>query len=343
MSIYFGRGGVLRIYESTEVFPALADASVFTEVGGVATDDSTDARADDAALTVFWGGAGASLFMGRTTPFARFKVDLDVLASADTGALVAKYYNGSTMAALTVTDGTAVSGNTMRQDGYIYFDAPGDWVIGADAFQAGLNADEYYISLEPTVIPATAPEADVIWPVDGLYYEVPFVQMDLNAPEGRPRPEEVLELNREVIDTYAHYTVQTEAPITEAVEISFSAKLDSTYNKTALSEALNCGNPGVAATWNATGVSTKTDTKVLDIDGNLITTPAFVDASKKTVAILIVWNAGSATTKIGRAWHEVYFNPEGQTLGESGEGVTISCVGQCFGAIDDIQQFGYKY
>lgn len=348
MALYYARLGTLRIYDSSEVLAALASSSVFEfdDSTTTLTDENADARSAAASTFTFWDTVDANdaLFLGSTVPFKRVTFDLTIFGVA-AGALLPTYWNGSTWATLTATDGTASGGNTMAQDGDIDFEAPADWETeGGNSAVAGLTSTHYYIRLRATSAPSTVPTAEQGYPIDTQFFEVPFVQMDFKCPEGRPRPEEMLILDRENLSTDMHFLATSERPVTEGVQMSFTAMLDDTTNRQALRDALEVGNPG-SANWSNAGTSTKTDTTYLDVDGNSITTPAFVDTDKKTCAIQVLWasQSGTATSRIGRALNEVYIHPSEVEFAEAEEGVTVSINGTVFGSIEEITQFGYRH
>ena len=114
-------------------------------------------------------------------------------AAAGAGALTVEYYDGSDWTELTVTDGTASGGNTLAQDGTIDWQIPADWALKGNA---ELDSDKYYVRLSTESVPATAPDADLIAPVDGRWLTVAFAQMDFSGPLGRPRPEEIFVSDR---------------------------------------------------------------------------------------------------------------------------------------------------
>jgi hypothetical protein len=75
--------------------------------------------------------------------------------------------------------------------------------------------------------------------------------------------------------------------------------------------------------------------------GVLTNTPAFQDAHHKCVCIQILWERDSV--KIGRAYNEVFFQPDQITMAESEEGVIISVTGMIYGAIEPIYHFAYRF
>ena len=100
--------------------------------------------------------------VGLLHKFNRIVVDLDTLASADGGIAVVKYWNGTADANVAgLVDGTAVGGNTLRQDGVITFTMPTDWYKN-DEPAAGTNL--YYITLATTANTGTDAVAQSIEP-----------------------------------------------------------------------------------------------------------------------------------------------------------------------------------
>ena len=207
---------------------------------------------------------------------------------------------------------------------------------------AGLDVDKYYIRLVLANDAATPPIAEQLWPVDGQYFDLTFDEGNLSAPEGRLRTEEtgIVHRGRGVTAT-VHYIHGPDGPIFEPQEISFSVRLDSVINKTALELALACGNPDYNSAWDATGVSTKGDTTVVGGTGVAVTTPAFVDASKKTVCVQILWTRDDVA--IGRSYNEVYFPPDQLTIAEAEDGIIVSATGQIYGLIESIYWLAYRF
>jgi hypothetical protein len=257
--------------------------------------------------------------------------------AAGSGALLAYYFNGATFnSALTgVADGSASGGNCFAADGYITFKQPRDWGLGANAFNANLDADKYYIALKTTTSSNPDPDADVLCPCDGQFFEVAFAAMDFSGPMGRKLQEEILVMDRNTMSARGHYIKGPDDLLYEPVPISFSCMIDDAYNKDDIMEALACGNPG-SSYWTAAGTSSKGDTKN---DGSTVN-PAFVDTSKKCVNTQILW---TGTYSVGMAYYECYFPPDQITLAEAEDGITLSANGGCYGVIETINGFGNRY
>jgi hypothetical protein len=219
--------------------------------------------------------------------------------------------------------------NTFAADGIISLQIPKDWAKGGNV---SLDEDFYYVKLLPTALPSTPPSLDLIAPVDGMYYYIPFSNMDFSGPIGRLLREEFLVLNRGKVDSYSHYIEGGDAPIMDGIEVSHSCIIDDIYNRSSLFEALYCGNPA-SPNWASTGVSTKGDTKNDGANFN----PLFADTSKKTVNVQIIWNG------VGFGYYEVYHPPGEQSITESDDGLILSVKSIVFGVVERIYGFGNRY
>jgi len=339
-----GRDGVLRIYESSINIHGAAPLDNLTiqvkKYDGVSTwvDITTDVEADDAAAaTAFLTDDNDEVYIGSSAKFAMIKYlkGNGSNYAAVSGALIADYYNGSSWVTLGAVDGTASGGNCFAQDGYISFKIPKDWVLRGNV---NLSTTKYYIRLKTTTAPTTDPDADVLAPVDGQHLVLPFSKMDFSGPLGRPLNEEILVLNRETMDSLAHYIKGSDDLLFEPMPVGFSCMIDSTYALRIL-KALECDNPG-ADQWTSTGTSTKGDTKNDGTNSN----PAFADSTKKTVNIQILWKLGtSGEVPFGMAYYEAYFPKDECIVGEGPDEVPLTCKGGCFGVIERMYEFGNRY
>jgi len=336
--------GELRAYDSTDDLRAAAAKSVIECDDGAYTDHSTAARSAASSTTgnVLEVAADDKIYIGSATPFARVKVVLDTV-SAGGGDLILEYWDGDSWETLTVgTDGTNDGTATLAEDGVIDFKPPSDWAAGNASISA-LNSAFYYIRVATTTNPGTAPDFEQIFPVDGQYFSFIFDMGDLNAPEGRARPEETFVHHRgRGHSDYSHAVAGPDAPIFDPLDLSFSARVGNTYATLAmLVGALTCGNPDYATTWDATGTSTKGTSKVINGAGTAVTTPAFEDSSKKTVDIQILWTRNSV--RLGMAYHEVFFSEDQLQLQESEESVLMSVTGKIYGKIEPIYYFAQQF
>lgn len=340
-----GRNGVLRINdgqsEPMSGYPIPGQAVNMMRFTSPATYDdiTTSVYLYDAAGSVILGDADDIMYVGCGVKFARVQYAKTVVQNygAGTGALIAKYWNGTAWATLEgVVDGTASGGACFAQAGYISFKIPRNWASNASSNVPSLTASRYYISLQTTTDPATDPGADLLCPCGEQYYEVAFATMDFSGPLGRKLQDEILVLDRNTMSAKGHYIKSADDPLYEPIPISFSCMIDDTYNKTAIMEALACGNPASVA-WDTTGNSSKGATKNDGVYNN----PAFADTNKKCVNIQILWSG--ATYGIGMAFYECYFPEDEITIAESEDAITLSASGGCYGVIETINGFGNRY
>ena len=339
-----GMDGVLRIYDSSAILLGTAprdDATVdVVKWDGVTTwaNITTDVEADDANIaTAFLTDNDDAIFIGADKSFAmiQFLKGGGTNYAAVSGALKAYYFDGTDFSnSVTVVDGTASGGDCFAQDGYITFEIPEAWALGANAVNANLDVDKYYIKLMTTTSPTTDPDADILCPVDGQYFEVAFANMDFTGPLGRALTEEILVLNRNKADSNMHYIEGPDNKIYDPLPLSFGAALDDTLNKNDIQIALACGDPD-SARWTATGVSSKGDTKNDGTNAN----PSFADSNKKAVNVQMLFG----TMGIGWAFYEVFVPEDQVTFAESETDISITVNGGVYGVIQPIHGFGNRY
>ena len=345
MPTYYGKNGRLRLYDSTKgrdlSQSAPIEVRVLTESGAVFTNITANALDPASGTNTILPNNADHVYVGNKFPFSRIAIDVSTPASADGGAMVVEYWNGTTWAAVSgLSDTTKVGVNTLRQDGDITWEVPDDWVANDDP---GAGTSLYYIRIRTTNNTATDAVVQLLEPASGQYYEVVFEQMNLTAPEGHNRPEEIIRMNRGRLDSNAHYIQGLDDPIVEPMQITFSAWLDSVFNKTALPKALSCENAGIP-TWSKVGISTKGDTTLpAGLTGNLIPLPLFTDPTKKAVCIQAKWDDVTGSS-VMREYNEVHIPSGGVRITEAPDAVTLELTGGIYGSIkDDIVNFGYRY
>lgn len=342
-----GKDGILRIYDSSAILHGTAprdDATVdITTWDGATTwtDISANVKADDASYANnFLTDNDDAVFIGSTIPFCMIQYLKGGAAdyAVGSGTLKAYYFNGTDFNTelAGVVDGTASGGDCFAQDGYIPFHAPKDWAIGADIINAELRGSAYIIKLMATTSPTTGPDADILCPCDGQFFEIAFAGMDFAGPLGRPLTEEILILDRNKMGSRAHYIEGADSPIYNPVPISFSCAIDDTYNKDDIAVVLEGGDPD-SANWTATGVTSKGTTKNDGTNFN----PAFADATKKALNVMIRWTG--TTLNHGMAYYEVFFPKDQQTIQEAEDGIILTCNGGVYGLIEKIYHFGNRY
>jgi hypothetical protein len=344
MSTYYGKNGRLRIYDSTKGRDLSQSAPirvrVLTESGAVFTNITSNALDPLAGTNTILPVSTDHVYFGNLFPFSRIAVDVTTPASADGGAIVVEYWNGSAWTQVSsVDDTTKVGVNTLRQDGDITWEIPTDWVAN-DPPTAGTSL--YYVRIHTTTSTGTDAVVQLLEPASGQYYEVVFENMNLQAPEGSNRPEEIIRMNRGRLDANSHYIQGLDDPIVAPHDITFSAWLDSVYNKSALPKALSCEATGLD-TWPLVGVSTKGDSQLpAGLTGTLVNTPLFTDPTKKAVCIQAKWEDVTGSS-VFREYNEVHIPSGGVTLTEAPDSVTLNLTGGIYGSIrDDLVNFGYR-
>jgi len=344
-----GRNGILRISDAT---PILHGAGVFAaytvdmvkfDGASAWTNITAELQADDTSYANdFLADLNDQVYIGSTVRFAKVKFLRGGGSNyaAGSGALIAKYWNGSAWVALEgVSDGTFTSPDCFAKDGYITFHVPHDWAATANVHNAALDAGKYYIQLMTTTSSTTDVDADVLCPAENQFFEVVFANMDFSGPLGRAKTPELLVLNRATMDSYAHYVEGSYQILFDPMNITFTALMDDTVNRVALKEALFCGNPA-STYWTATGTSTKGNSMNDGVNVNA----QFVDTTKKTVNIFMIWEAHrTAGIDIGNAFYEVFFEMKDMFIKEDDDGVTLNCAGLCYGKIEEIHDFGNRY
>lgn len=113
------RNPYLLVYKTADSLATVTDYSENAQDGSTSTDvtlSSLDTLAN-----------GDALWLGGHLPFRGVQIDVDA-ANGTVADIAGHYWNGSSMSALTVTDGTASGGATLAVDGAITWTMPTDWV-----------------------------------------------------------------------------------------------------------------------------------------------------------------------------------------------------------------------
>lgn len=115
------RNPYLLVYKTTDLLATITDYSSAAQDGNAATDvvlSSLDTLAN-----------GDALWIGGHLPFRGIQVDVDA-ANATASVLAGHYWDGNSLEALTVTDGSDSGGATFAIDGAITWTMPTDWTRG---------------------------------------------------------------------------------------------------------------------------------------------------------------------------------------------------------------------
>lgn len=147
------------------ILPALQDLNGFS-IGkvllynGSYTDKTTEANSSNANdVEPPFAAENDALYIGNENGFASVRVTMGTNGNY-TGTAVYEYWNGSSWATLTATDGTATSGKPWTKSGTISFNAPSDWA------KTTVNSSSLYwircrLTAAPTV--TTAPKITQMW------------------------------------------------------------------------------------------------------------------------------------------------------------------------------------
>lgn len=150
---------------------------------------------------------------------------------------------------------------------------------------------------------------------------------DFSGPAGIPSVEEILVLNRQQMDQYAHYVSGPDSAIMEGLEINFSVYIEDSVLTGDLVDLFRSGCDGGTTQVNSiTPASTKGDTQRVSGVAN----PAFADSNKLAFNVEYLLNGA---TDICMKYNEVWFDISKLQIQESADGVTLTCPGLCYGTI----------
>lgn len=122
----FSTAVVLRVARNPylTIFKTADSLATATEYSSEAQDGSTSTDVTLSSLDTL--ANGDALWIGSHLPFRGVAVDVDA-ANVTASVLSGHYWDGNSLEALTVTDGSANAGATFGQDGSITWTMPSDW------------------------------------------------------------------------------------------------------------------------------------------------------------------------------------------------------------------------
>ena len=180
--------------------------------------------------------------------------------------------------------------------------------------------------------------------VGGKYYfQVAFEQLDFSVVAGRPRPDEIPVLDRGVLNTYTHHIQGPDVAIMAPQNVTFTAMLDNTVNRTSLRNAL--GNPDRNSPWTVNGITWSNvngTTSLINGAGSSVSTPLPYDTQQDRIHVLALWQgdpANTGTADIGIAARETWFQPGQIRLTEAADSVKLAATGWIYGPISSITAF----
>ncbi len=171
-------------------------------------------------------------------------------------------------------------------------------------------------------------------PPGPFYLALAFEQMNFRGPFGRPRPNQILKMNRGLIDTDAHFIIADDSPIAEPVPISFTVSLIDTLADN-LIDALS--NPLRETPWtvgNQTWTNTNGSTNLINGDGTTVAVPDTADTTVDRVNLEIRYIAttGGANDLVLR-FNEIWFPPNQLEIGMAIDDAPLTITGLMFGNV----------
>jgi len=168
--------------------------------------------------------------------------------------------------------------------------------------------------------------------VDGTstsyYLDIDFENADLNAPFGTPLTEELLHMNRGVMDSDAHYVQGPDDPMMAPLPMTLSVTLTDGAHTQNVLDWITALNDGGSTTVNSNTVATTESDTQRDGSNN---NPAFANSNKLTCNVEAHWNTSG--TDLHFIWAEVCFPRDQVQIAESDDGVNITLNGMIYGTI----------
>lgn len=170
------------------------------------------------------------------------------------------------------------------------------------------------------------------------YVEIPFVQMNLSAPLGKPRPIDP------IVPTVGGYVHAPTGPdydqaFFEPVTLAFSAWVEARSFPTIKRALSNLGRTGTWTVGPHTWTTTKGRGSVVMSDGTYRATQPFFDQMKFAADVQVKWQDAVSGSIFAMRYDEAYFPPQSAILTESPEYVEISVSALVYGNIEEISNF----
>jgi hypothetical protein len=170
------------------------------------------------------------------------------------------------------------------------------------------------------------------------YIEIPFVEMNLESPWGKPRPVDPIV---PTVGGYVHSPTgpDYDSPLYEPLTLNFSFWINDTSFKV-IRDAF-C-NPDLNSPWTVgphTWSTTKGRGSIIRFDNTYIATQPFFDQMKKAVCFEATWTQTYSGSVVGQRWDEVYIPPQNVTVRESADFLTLQVQALVYGNISTISGF----
>ncbi len=158
----------------------------------------------------------------------------------------------------------------------------------------------------------------------GYYLKILFAGVDLNAPTGIPRVDEVLVLDRSTMDANAHYVEGPDDAMMAPMPLSFSCRITDVTSFDYLMDWLEGG------TVNGKTIVTTKGTTMRD---GATANPAFADSGKKALNVEMAFKAAGGTVQVVFHYNETFFRLSECGIKEAADGTMLTLSGQIYGTI----------
>ena len=156
------------------------------------------------------------------------------------------------------------------------------------------------------------------------YFELCLDNGDFSGPIAIKKHEEILVLDRGLVDTCAHYINDNDAGIMEPLTISFSAMINDSDKFLSFMDMIE----GSLVNGKTMATTKGHHDRILNGAPNL----SFFDSTKKTFDV--AYKMTGTTNSITYVFNECYFELSEQTYAEAEDGINLALTGMCYGTID---------
>lgn len=166
------------------------------------------------------------------------------------------------------------------------------------------------------------------------YLEALFCGMDFSGPVKRGKVTETLILNRDKVDSKAHYIKGSDEECYGVLPISFTARLADTVNSRVLNDWLSGVTASIGGGTTTIAPWPSDHTIFRSTSGVSVSLPS--DAQKPTYMVEILWDG---TTDYGLRYDNVNFKPQETAISEAADNLTIAAAGDVYGDVSRITSF----
>ena len=159
-----------------------------------------------------------------------------------------------------------------------------------------------------------------------FYFELCLDNGDVSAPIGIMKHEEILVLDRGLVDSCTHYITGNDAGIMEPLTVSFSAMINDAARFLIFLDMLEVANGG-SVNGNTVVTTKGTHDRITTGSPDL----SFFDTTK--MCWDLEYRMAGTTNSIVYHLNECYFSLNDQTFSEAEDAITLSLTGNCYGTI----------